>query len=220
MRTALPFRSLLLAASLCAPLAAAHAQAPTAEPAVPAAAKPGPVAAFKPTTLLKLGTGLTRQVVYGPGTGFIVPVVLGAERQLAPEWSVYGNLTGVSRFSKRPYYQEAASLAMLTGLGLDLGVRRYYNLAKRQAKGRASGPLVGNYLALETTTDLFRYKARFYHESTSLVALWGLQRRLGGHGLVDAYAGLGIESLYWDSNFFGESIVPMVQVGLKISLVR
>ena len=220
MRTAFTFRSLLLAASLCAPVAAAHAQAPTAELAAPASTQPEPVAEFKPTTLLKLGTGLTRQTVYGPGTSILVPVVLGAERQFSAKWSAYGNLTGVSRFSKRPYYQEDASVAMLTGLGLDLGVRRYYNLAKRQAKGRASGPLVGNYLALETTTDFFRYRARLYHESTSLVALWGMQRRLDGHGLVDAYAGLGIESLYWDSSFFGESILPTVQAGLKISLVR
>ena len=220
MRTTLPFRSLLLAASICAPVAAAYAQASTAELAAPASTLPGPVAEFKPTTLLKLGTGLTRQMVLGNSPGIIVPVVLGAEYQLAPAWAAYSNITGAWHLGQRPYFQEKNPGVLFTGMALDLGLRHYYNQARRQAKGRAAGPLVGNYLALESSNDFHRYNGRLLHESTGLTVLWGLQRRLGGHGLVDAYAGLGVKSLYWSSALPGAGLAPSVQIGVKISLVR
>ncbi|QNH61100.1 hypothetical protein [Hymenobacter sediminicola] len=211
----------LLAASLSSPLASLG-QA-TAEPAAPSVAEAAPAPDFRPATLFKLGTGFTRGLTIGGFMGTAIPIVAGVERQVAPAWSAYGNVSSGWRIGARTAAPERGTrAAYITELGLDLGVRHYYNKEKRQAAGRASGPMVGNYVALQATTSFTPYYApKLYHEVSALSVLWGTQHRLGGHGLLDAYVGPGIETRRLGMRRHdGLSVRPHLQVGIKLSLVR
>lgn len=179
---------------------------------------------------LKLGTGLTRNFFIGGTAGLTVPVVLGAEHLLGTSWSVYcngeaglylggGNLIDATG-THRPFN--------LNSTGFDAGIRRYYNQKKRQRQERAAGAFVGNYVALHSSSlwenNAFNSTCLRY-QSTTLTALWGLQRRLGGHGLLDAYAGPGIANELreqyardrFELNRLPVSFLP--QAGVKLSLV-
>ena len=220
MRRQFYFSAFLLAASLGSPLAT---QAQTAaEPAVPAPAKTAPVSGYQSATLFKLGTGLTRGLTIGGFMGTALPLVASVERSYAPAWSVYGNVTSGWRIGARTAAPERGTrAAYITELGLDLGVRHYYNQEKRQAAGRATGPFVGNYVAVQGGTSFTPYYApKLYHEVTALAVLWGTQHRLGGHGLLDAYVGPGLETRRLGMRHQGLSIRPHLQVGIKVSLVR
>jgi hypothetical protein len=153
-------------------------------------------AGFQPATLLKLGTGITRGLTIGGYMGTALPLVAGVERHYAPAWSVFGNVSSGWRIGARTAAPDHGTrAAYLTELGLDLGVRHYYNQEKRQAAGRATGPFVGNYVALQGSTSFTpNYAPKLYHQISAVSALWGTQHRLGGHGLMDAYVGGGLET--------------------------
>ncbi|RSK47545.1 hypothetical protein EI291_14905 [Hymenobacter rigui] len=192
----------------------------TAEPAAPAATTPAP--GFRPTTLLKLGTGITRGLTIGGYLGTALPVVAGVEWQMAPAWSLYGNVSSGWRVGARTAAPDGRGRsAIVTELGIDLGVRRYYNQEKRRAAGRETGPFVGNYVAVQATTSFTPYYApRLYHEVSALSGLWGTQHRLGGHGLLDAYVGGGLETRRLNMRYRGVQLRPHLEVGVKLSLVH
>ncbi|SMC00699.1 hypothetical protein SAMN00120144_3079 [Hymenobacter roseosalivarius DSM 11622] len=180
--------------------------------------------------LLKLGTGLTRGFEWGGYPGLTVPVVLGAEVVLRPGWNLYAN--GFSGFNLGGgYYRDGLALR-LRQLGAEVGLRRYYHQQKRQAKGRTSGPFTGNYVGLQSTSTWYYYRnpagGQLGYDHSTLTAVWGLQRRLGGHGLVDAYVGAGVANLgrgryepatgRYTTYRFPPQFTP--ELGLKLSLVR
>lgn len=180
------------------------------------------------STLFKLGTGLTRGFEWGGYSGLSVPVVLGVERHLTPAVSVYGNLFGGLNIGRRNDFDRA----LLRTIGADAGVRYYYNQEKRREKGRATGPFVGNYFALQTTTSFysnhpqnsFTERYHYQYDNTSLSLLWGAQRRVGKHGLFDAYVGAGLENPLMSSyrNGYPEykrQLGINAEIGLKISLI-
>ncbi|MBD2715305.1 hypothetical protein KBK19_09680 [Microvirga sp. STR05] len=214
------FSAFLLAASLSAPLAT---QAQTAaEPAAPAPTKTAPAPGFQSATLFKLGTGLTRGLTIGGFMGTALPLVASVEHNYAPAWSVYGNVSSGWRIGARTAAPERGTRsAYVTEVGADLGVRHYYNQEKRQAAGRAAGPFVGNYVALQGSTSFTPYYApKLYHEVSALSVLWGTQHRLGSHGLLDAYVGGGLETRRLNMSYRGVQIRPHLEVGIKLSLVR
>ncbi|GAB3244144.1 hypothetical protein GCM10027346_41560 [Hymenobacter seoulensis] len=192
------------------------------EVAAPVAAETLPAPAFHAATLFKLGTGITRGLTLGGYRGTALPLVVGVERQVTPAWSVYGNVSSGWRIGVRMAAPERVTrLVYLTELGVDLGVRRYYHQDKRWAAGRDNRPLVGNYLALQATTSLTpAYGTKLSHQVTALSALWGMQRRLGGYGLLDAYVGPGLETRRLGMRHQGLTVRPHLQVGIKLSLVR
>jgi hypothetical protein len=150
-------------------------------------------------TLLKVGTGLTRGFDWSGSTGLALPVVLGIEHTLATNWSVYGNaFTGIQVV--RPENYSSYITSAFRRLGLDAGVRYYYHQAKRVAKGRAAGPFIGNYVALHVpTTTIWVLQSstdavRLGYKQTAIMGVWGMQRCLGAHGLLDAFAGAGISN--------------------------
>ncbi|SNC77302.1 hypothetical protein SAMN06265337_3885 [Hymenobacter gelipurpurascens] len=180
----------------------ARAQSPSHPPTeaiAPAAPEPAPTK----NTLFKLGTGLTRGAGLGFGDfrGVSVPVVLGVEHHLSPAVSIYGNLSTGLHLTRRRYYSYNAPL--LIDPGSDAGVRYYYNQEKRKSKGRATGPFVGNYLALHSSSAFYTYQRQSSTERlhigygySSLNLIWGMQRRIGRHGLFDGYAGAGVSNQY------------------------
>jgi hypothetical protein len=212
--------SFLLAAGLAGSFVS-QAQT-TAEPVPLAPAGATPELVFEPATLFKLGTGLTRGLTIGGFMGTALPLVAGVERQVAPAWSLYGNVSSgwqVGNLTAAP--DGKTRLVHITELGVDLGVRRYYHQDKRQATGRDTRPFAGNYLALQATTSFTPgYGPRLYHQVTALSGLWGMQRRLGGHGLLDAYVGPGLETRLLGMRHQGLLIRPHLQIGIKLSLVR
>lgn len=223
MRTSLRLRSLLLTASFGTALAA-HAQtAPAAAPAAtetPATA--GPVAAeapgLAPTTVLKLGVVLSNRTLDGIGYVVPLPLQLGLERRFNASWALTGNLNALAVAGRVRPYEGGYGLRMAT-LGAEVGVRRYYR-AEAHPKTGAYG---GNYLALNANMEAWPYGGTLFPGALGLNAQWGVQRRLGGHGLADAFVSLGAESLplsFLSSQPGIHFISPTVELGVRLSLVR
>jgi hypothetical protein len=165
----------------------AVAQAPDAARAASPATVP---AAGGSGTLLRLGTGLTRGFELGNRTGLSVPLVLGAEHHLKPAVSIYGDaFAGLDLKRYRP--ADGTRESRISSYGFDAGARYYYNQEKRRRKGRPTGPFVGNYLALQSAS-YFNPDGTPEYRGTNLTVQWGIQRRLGRYGRLDAYAGLGV----------------------------
>ncbi|OON69818.1 hypothetical protein [Hymenobacter sp. CRA2] len=220
MRTNLYLCASIFTASIGAPVVS-QAQA-SQELADPTSAATTPAPAFTSTSLVKLGTGLTRGLTIGGYRGTALPVVLGVERQLTPAWAAYANVSSAWRVGARTAAPEAGRNAIVTELGVDAGARYYYHQEKRRAEGRAHGPFVGNYLAAQATTSFTPFYApRLHHEVTALSVLWGTQHRVGGHGLLDAYLGAGLETRRMGlTSYQGLRLAPHLEAGIKISLVH
>ncbi|WP_157530414.1 hypothetical protein [Hymenobacter norwichensis] len=170
-------------------------------------------------TLIKLGTGIVPPGLEVSGyRGISVPVVVSIEHYLSSQVSVYANgfsgfKLGSSRFIE---YQKAG----FGYYGFDAGIRYYYNQEKRRRKGRASGPFVGNYVALQTSS-VFRASSYSDYRYSGLTAVWGMQRRLGKYGWLDAYAGAGIGRFaqkYYITDFTGTQYGILPELGIKFSL--
>ncbi|WP_197062962.1 hypothetical protein [Hymenobacter sp. APR13] len=184
------------------------------------------------STLLKFGTGLTRGFDWGGSGGLSLPLVLGAEHVVASNWSLYGNaFTGIQVL--RPEHLSYSKTPVFRGIGLDAGVRYYYHQAKRAARGRAAGQFVGNYVALHVpTTSIWVLQpntdaVRIGYKQTAIMGIWGLQRRLGGHGLLDAFAGVGVNN--HRVRGYNEATITLqtrrklgfeTEIGLRLSLVK
>ncbi|MET4107569.1 hypothetical protein ABIB60_002937 [Hymenobacter sp. UYP22] len=56
---------------------------------------------FQSSTLVKLGTGLTRGLHIGGHLDFSLPVAVGVERQFLPEWAAYANVSSGWRIENR-----------------------------------------------------------------------------------------------------------------------
>ncbi|GAB2957031.1 hypothetical protein GCM10027048_24260 [Hymenobacter coalescens] len=208
-------RSVFLAIAFGAAVLSCRAQ-------LPATASPTPdSAAAARSVLLKLGTGLTRGLTVGGYMGTALPVVAGAEWQLAPAWSAYGNVSSAWRVGPRTAAPDGSRhSARVMELGVEVGVRRYYRQPQRRAAGRAAGPFVGNYVALQGLHSLTpSYSPRLHHEVSALAGQWGMQRRLGGHGLIDAYVGGGLETRRLSAPN-APRLSPHLEAGLRLSLVR
>ncbi|WP_324672562.1 hypothetical protein [Hymenobacter sp. GOD-10R] len=179
--------------------------------------------------LFKGSTGLTRGFAVGEPTGLTLPLVVGVECQVAPHWTVYAN--GFSGVRLKVNLQNQGSITKYMNLynaGADFGVRRYYNQTKRRQRGLATGAFVGNYLALQSTSSWWNPRTigrRLRYDFTAVAVLWGLQRRFGNHGLVEAYAGLGlsndIQAHYTDTGYELQRRLTRVkpEAGIKLGFV-
>lgn len=174
-------------------------------------------------TLFKLGTGLTRGINSGSYSGLTVPIVLGVEHHVTPAIALYGNLFGAVSIGRR----SDADRYLLREIGAEAGARYYYNQEKRRLKGHATGPFAGNYVALHTDASVYskRYQYpsrevyRYTYDYSSVNLLWGMQRRIGSHGLFDLYAGVGVANHYNRRYFSDNPLGPNIVSGVKISLV-
>lgn len=175
-------------------------------------------------TLLKVGTGYTRGLS-GDYWGLSVPVVLGVERHLTPHLSLYANGFSGFKVGKRRQYANNTRESIISDYGFDLGVKYYYNQEKRRQKGRATGPFVGNYLSLQSTSVFTANNFRTHYDYSTLTVQWGMQRRLGKYGWFDAYvgAGLGREPGYTYYDYTGPiqrspQFGIATELGIKFSL--
>jgi hypothetical protein len=96
MCSLLVFRCLSFTAGCCLPLVSQDQIANVT--AVPGA---NTMVYCVPATLFKLGTGLTRSLNIGGYLGFSLPLMAGLERQCAPDWSAYGNMSSGWRMGNR-----------------------------------------------------------------------------------------------------------------------
>lgn len=207
-----PFSTKLpaLAALLALPILL-HAQDPaTPAPVQTEMATTGPVP--RPY-LLKIGftpSRLLPEYRYD-GLNWVVAPSLGAEYQLGRHVNLYGQADVDFAVARRyTYYGGSNDKEALVHSGaVGLGVRYYYNQAGRERHNRAHGPFMGNYLALESTVELYHrqfysyaygtypnptpLRIGYHTELTPLVNLyWGMQRRVGQHFLYDVNAGIGV----------------------------
>ncbi|SDY39832.1 hypothetical protein [Hymenobacter psychrophilus] len=233
---------LATAALLSASVSALAQQATLASPPTPPTevpAAPAPVAAVdaavRPRPLFKLGTGLADGAGLGGYTGLNLPLVLGVEQQLAPGWSATLNGSSLWNIGQRRYYGTSNREGLnLRQLGLDVGIRHYYHQEKRQAAGRRTGPYQGPYVALQLGNyfrrDLLYYYTYSRHELaydySTLTVRWGVQRRLGSRGLLNAYIGGGLANPRTYHNYIGampeyrRDLSLGLEVGVKISLTN
>lgn len=224
-----------IAAGLAVLLAARPAA--FAQQASPAPTSPTPAttdAPVRPGPLFKLGTGLTDGAGWGGFSGLTLPLVLGAEQQLAPGWSATVNGTGLWNIGRRRDFHSSKREGLsLQQLSFDAGIRHYYHQEKRRAKGRRTGPYEGPYVALQLNNYFERrilYRSGNYsrynlaYDYSSLTVQWGMQRRLGGRGMLDAYIGGGLTNPLTYRHYVGS--MPEVrrelgiglELGVKISL--
>lgn len=189
---------------------AAHAQAPDSTLSRPTATP----AATGSGTLLRVGTGLTRGL-YTDYWGLSAPLTLGVEHHLTPRLSAYANGFASFRIGQRNRYADGYRTPLLGTYGFDAGVRYYYNQERRRQQGRPTGPFVGNYLALQTTT-YFQQSFAGTSRTSMLMLTWGMQRRLGRYGWLDAYAGGGVGQKSGAMSAPSWGIYP--EVGVKFSL--
>jgi hypothetical protein len=146
--------------------------------------------------MLRLGLRVNRGFETRDLNGLFAPITLGLERRLSSKFSVYGNLLVNLRPLAFQHYYPASTF--IHRFGAELGGRYYYNQAKRLERGRAAGPFVGNYLALQASTEYSPMRIlnsfdqiHVNYEFSGLTALWGMQRRLGKLLVYDLSAGLG-----------------------------
>lgn len=118
------------------------------------------------------------------------------ERKLYTSWSVLAEVT-----PQVVRYRPELATPLRTGMSVEsqVAARYYYNLARRIRKGRSASNFSANYLSLALGTGLGRQGngTPFAREGSrgeavraTAALLYGLQRRLGRYGFVDAAVGL------------------------------
>lgn len=151
--------------------------------------------------LLKVGLNAGRAFRYTGYYGLAVrlPLSVGAEYALSSRFTLYGQVDAdFSLFRNNAYLGDHTSIIPAGGVGI--GARYYYNQAGRERHNRPHGAFVGNYLALEAHTELRQRHGLRNDVFPSLNAVWGMQRRVGRHFLVDFNAGIGLGPHRRDSN--------------------
>lgn len=160
--------------------------------------------------LLKVGLNAGRALSWSGYNGLMThaAVAVGAEYLLNSRFTLYSQVDADVALGRNSYYHGEGNGLISSG-AVGIGGRYYYNQAGRVQHNRAHGPFVGNYLALEATTELNRrqfelydytssyyptpYTTEYRTQVTPLVTVqWGWQRRVGQHFLYDAGIGLGL----------------------------
>ena len=162
-----------------------------------------------------------------------MPLILGIEQQLAPGWSATLNGTSLWNIGRRRSLSSSGREGLnLRQLSADVGIRHYYHQAERRAKGRRTGPYEGPYVALQLNNYFSRdlpynfNQHSFNYDYSSLSVLWGVQRQLGGRGLLDAYIGGGVANSRTYRYYGGptpersRALELGLELGVKISLMH
>ena len=162
-----------------------------------------------PRFLFKAGLRLTH-LFYLPdrlGWQLVLPASLGFEYRLNPRFSLLARAEADVAAGRAPRGRRGSTQAPAAGAAIGLGVRYYFNQSHAPCLG-APAECWGNYLALETSTDLSaagrlrgggrsrqRGASSLTRLTPSVFALVGTQRRGPGHRLLyDLSAGIGLEA--------------------------
>ncbi|RIY09988.1 hypothetical protein D0T11_10590 [Hymenobacter rubripertinctus] len=156
--------------------------------------------------------------------GFSVPVFAGLEQLLAPGWTLTLNGTSSWHVGRRTFPGLGYQAPLVTQLSFDAGIRHYYHQARRQERGYRTGPYEGPYVDLQTRT-IFSPAARqtqLNYQYSSVGLVWGVQRRLGGRGLLDAYlsGGLANPAIFRYEGSAQRRLGLSLEAGVKLSLTR
>lgn len=191
--------------------------------------------ASSPRFLFKSGLRLTH-LFYLPDRfswQLVLPMSFGLEYRLNPSFSVFAQAEA-DVAAGRPPRGRRGGMAPSSGASLGLGARCYFNQTRSRCIG-APAECWGNYLALETNTDLSaagrlrggRGQSRNSRSLTrftpSLFALVGTQHAGPGHRLLyDLNAGLGLEAPppYTAEGGGGLSWNVVAQMNLRVYLVN
>jgi hypothetical protein len=90
---------------------------------------------------------------------------------------------------------------------LTIEPRYYYNLRKRNSKGKNISKNSGNYLALKTSYHPDWFVINLDESITktadlSIVPTWGIKRQIGNHFTYESGIGLGIRMVYLKPNYY------------------
>lgn len=114
---------------------------------------------------------------------------------------------------------------------LTLEPRYYYNLVKRNSKGRNTAKNSGNYLSVKTSyhPDWFVINLDDNVTKTADLAIiptWGIRRQIGNHFTYETALGLGYRIVYLKANYTNGNVqnvdgaqkrnqyIPYLQVGI------
>ena len=214
---------------------ASSAAVPQATP-VPAAALPVAPLPVSPKLLLKAGLRLTH-LFYLPGYRsfqLVLPMSFGVEYRLKPHLSLFAQAEADMAAGRAPRGRRGGATPG-AGASLGLGGRYYFNQSRTRCSG-APPECWGNYLALETNTDLSaasrlrggsRSRGRgarsFTRFTPSVFVLLGAQHAIAGRRLLyDLNAGLGLEAPppYTAEGAGSPSWNVAAQVNLRMYLVN
>lgn len=204
-------------------------------PRVPAALPAAPVFA-SPKLLLKAGLRLTHLFYLPDYRSFqlVLPMSFGVEYRLNPHLSLFAQAEADMAAGQAPRGRRSGATPG-SGASLGLGGRYYFNQARTRCNG-APPECWGNYLALETNTDLSatgrlrgsgRSRAGGRRSLTrltpSVFVLLGAQHAIAGRRLLyDLNAGLGCEAPppYTAEGAGSPSWNVAAQVNLRVYLVN
>ena len=174
--------------------------------------------------LWKLGLNnfLFNQALGSTGDYSRLGLHLAYEHQLgSPAWSVLGEVSpAISHFRADAGRDWERILSVRT----QLAGRYYYNLERRRRLGRRTSGFSANYLSLALGAGLGRraHETPFFLYldsggplvSTDLALLYGLQRRLGRYGFIDANLGFASRLGTGSSDWFEPAL--SLRVGLLL----
>lgn len=165
----------------------------------------------------------------------VLPMSFGVEYRVRPGLSLFAQAEADLAAGRAPRGRRSSSLTPNAGASLGLGGRFYFNQAQTRCSG-APAECWGNYVALETSTDLsaagrlrggVRTKGQSSRSLTrltpSIFVLLGAQHAIPGRRLLyDLNAGLGLEAPppYIAEGGGNPSWNVAAQVNLRVYLVN
>ncbi|MGS2737742.1 hypothetical protein [Sinomicrobium pectinilyticum] len=160
--------------------------------------------------------------IFGIQTGFL-GIWVHNEAKLSSKISLRSEIGLDAGFQSGEYYQAVGvykGMALIPSITLE--PRYYYNLEKRNGKGRSYAKNSGNFLTLRMKyfPDWFVIasdKNRVHTtEQISFIPKWGLRRTLGEHFTYEAGIGIGYYHNFDESNIVFDKSGVMMDFHLRI----
>ncbi|QJX47324.1 hypothetical protein HMJ29_10390 [Hymenobacter taeanensis] len=159
---------------------------------------------------------------------FSYGVYLIYERKITPAFALLAELNPGSQPVFR-YVNDPATMtlqrynARYFRLGTQVAGRYYYNLSKRMQEGKSANNFSANYFSAQLGTNTsytpFNENQHYNASTPALSARYGLQRRLGPYGFVDANLGLNLNqvvSALGNTSYIDRVLTGEFRIGLAV----
>jgi hypothetical protein len=141
--------------------------------------------------------------IFGIQTGFM-GIWLNNETRLTNSLALRSEIGIENDFSVGDHYEGAGFILQPV---LTLEPRHYYNLKKRNAKGKNTSHNSGNYLSLKTSYHPDWFVINLDENITktadlAIVPTWGIKRQIGNHLTYETGLGLGVRIVYLKPDYY------------------
>jgi hypothetical protein len=143
------------------------------------------------------------------------------EQKLTSVFSINNEISGgIQRTRSRFNFNGDIGRRRTLNIRAKSGIRYYYNLKKRIAKGKSGNGLSANYLTLETHFENYKAvsilgdsRAKFSNNSWGVALLYGIQRTILDHYYFDVSWGFTYYDYYEDPQNINEDLLFSFQFG-------